>query len=576
MSSAFLHAEHVLTNEILDEKTNSRLEIKTNFKRIPVIGYVPVTVSAENNTNQNYDWKFQFRSTANTYSSDNSGVHSNYSFESKKNTTGNRELLIPVEADIQSRYNSRREINVKSGASITGSHYDDITDEWLSILLSKSLFVANASKLDGELAKIKSRSAGGATFAGDFDPALLTGDWRGYIGYDVIIMNDLDWDATPSAARNAIRQWLVMGGRLLFYTTKGSFNVSSLDVGIKENVRESILGMGSIKIMPMEKSDLSLKEVEVVNEVQNSNYYKSLQQSLQSDYETSWDLQKHFGNRSFNYVTIFLSLLAFAIAIGPVNLFWLAKDGQRHKLFITTPIISAVASLIFLGVIFWQDGTGGKGHRIAIVELGAKDDNNIYIHQEQLARTGVLFDTNFTIDEPVLITPVPLAPTAWTRYTTTASDSKPPNLKLNINGEKTECSGDWFLSRSEHAHVLATARPSRERIEFKVENGKVTATSQLTYPLTNITFRGDNNDYYQAAILEPGQTTELLKIAEAAWTTHKAEIIKYYSTRNTARLERLTDRPNSFSAISEKAPLIESLKSINWKQSRAIITGTLN
>src|SRR5690606_21574539 len=93
------------------------------------------------------------------------------------------------------------------------------------------------------------------------------------------------------------------------------------------------------------------------------------QASIASDFSTSWPLQQSYGSQEFRYGLFIGVLVLFAIIVGPVNLFVFAKVGKRHRLFITTPIISLATSLLLVGLIILQDGFGGSGFRRVLMEV---------------------------------------------------------------------------------------------------------------------------------------------------------------------------------------------------------------
>ena len=66
---------------------------------------------------------------------------------------------------------------------------------------------------------------------------------------------------------------------------------------------------------------------------------------------------------------IILILIIFSIIVGPVNLFVFAKSGRRHRLFFTTPLISLIAALLVLTFILFEDGVGGQGRRMLVMDL---------------------------------------------------------------------------------------------------------------------------------------------------------------------------------------------------------------
>ncbi|NIP92090.1 MAG: hypothetical protein GWO24_00865, partial [Akkermansiaceae bacterium] len=85
----------------------------------------------------------------------------------------------------------------------------------------------------------------------------------------------------------------------------------------------------------------------------------------------------------------------------------------RHRLFITTPLISLGASLLLVVLILFQDGFGGSGQRVTLMEIGP--ENTAYLSQEQIARTGVLLKTGFTTTEHGYFSPVMIKDSRWAR-----------------------------------------------------------------------------------------------------------------------------------------------------------------
>jgi len=569
-----LSAQELILNDTFGEKNDSTIKITTPFDRIPLTGYMPVTVKIDNKTNKARNWKLDFLSSNESYKSNPAGMRTFHDVTAKENSTATYEFLVPIQPSFQRSWLGSKDLAVESGF-FQGSHSDQSSKDWPFILISKDLHTANGSRLDNVVSKkLSSRHGGTSSFGGSFDPALLLEDWRAYIGYEIIMMTDADWQICPPGSRNAIRQWIIMGGRLLIGNTLTTTKLYNLDLDIKTDADKKALGMGEVKLFKVNSTDLEVDEKKIIDDIQKNNYYHILGQSYRDDFSKKWSLQKLFGKRDFKIGLIVFAMLLFGILVGPINLFVFAKEGKRHKLFVTTPIISAAASLFFIVIILFQDGFGGKGIREAIIEIGVSGDNNTYIHQEQIARTGVLLSSKFTIEEPVFISPVSIDKSRWSRFHN--DNENKHNFRLQLVDQKTELSGDWFKSRSEHAHVLATVRPSRGRVEFDLTSGFPKATSSLSYPLKNLTFRNNKGEFFQAAELPATGTVTLQKIPDTDFTNHKTEVTKNFSNRNVKRLQRLLERPNSFSAIADSAEQIDSLDSIRWSGNRSIITGTNN
>ena len=113
-------------------------------------------------------------------------------------------------------------------------------------------------------------------------------------------------------------------------------------------------------------------------------------------------------SKTAHIVFFILVLIAFGILVGPVNLFVFAKSGQRHRLFITTPIISVGASLLLIVLILFQDGFGGRGSRLLLMEVrsGRHRECRLSSPRSRSPGPGSCSATGFTTSEPGYLTPV--------------------------------------------------------------------------------------------------------------------------------------------------------------------------
>ena len=138
-----------------------------------------------------------------------------------------------------------------------------------------------------------------------------------------------------------------------------------------------------------------------------------------------------------------------AILIGPVNLFWIAGAGRRHRLFWTTPVISLSASLLLAIFIVLQDGFGGSGARVIMMQL-LPDQKKAVIVQEQAAHTGVLLSKGFSTPDDLYLTPVDFRSSGTGQYEQTGR----------------AFAGDWFSSRRVQAHRATAIMPSRAEVQW--------------------------------------------------------------------------------------------------------------
>jgi hypothetical protein len=167
-------------------------------------------------------------------------------------------------------------------------------------------------------------------------------------------MTDSDWSAVSPGGRNAILSWLRLGGQLVIYHS-GSSTLGTL--GIPADSSYGIVDLQTIG------SDRKLDAVETIKLVDSKNPILTRSAATMNNYSGKWPLQALFGPQDFNYGVFIAVLILFGILVGPINLFLLAKSGQRHRLFITTPLISLGASVLLVGIIIFQDGFGGNRQR---------------------------------------------------------------------------------------------------------------------------------------------------------------------------------------------------------------------
>jgi hypothetical protein len=424
-----------------------------------------------------------------------------------------------------------------------------------------------------------SSGSGRDRFAGEFDPDQLPADWRAYTGLDGMLISEEEWDAAAPGARLAILEWTRLGGKLDVYTREtnaATILPRLLEGGPKVDGNVANRGLGVVRAWTWNGQDLPTNPT-----VQRYRAAPNLAKDLGEDFQGSWSLLKIFGTKSFNPLLVVLLLIAFGVVVGPVNLFVLAKPGQRQRLFITTPIISLVASLLILMLILFSDGIGGSGRRAALINLEpAAAEKRLYVVQEQISRTGVLMGSSFQIDEPVFLSPVRIPPSQWNRL-----DNSSSGEMANYSLVGSVFRGDWFQSRSEQGHYLHAVRPTRSRIELQAAaspDGKQPPRlfSSLEFSLDELFYRDDLGKVWKTVAGSPVTGGQQIELAPAdaveleRWWKEKISVLSE-STRNRAAQD--WSAPGRFFAVSsdKRAGLIDTLGSIRWHDDIAIVHGAV-
>ncbi len=554
------------------KKGEANIRFYTVFDRLPAHGYAPVIVSIENNYSEAITWNLTFQCSTAT------GV-----FRSRatikaagKGGLSREEILVPVATEYASHGFSSGELEVTataSGLEPARFHvYSNSPADWPAIGVSSDLATLHDGTLDKEVEAATGRSYG-HDFGTAYDPEDLPADWRGYSGLDVLMFTASVWsgDDLRSDARAAILEWVHLGGILDIYDLAGSHDLKGLGFGGESGEGERSLGAGRVRLFAG-----SFDPGPVVSAYSSMMEFRR-SKILSETYERGgWHLQTALGLRSFNAWIIVVVLTFFAILVGPVNLFVLARSGKRHRLFLTTPLISVGTSLLLVLLILAQDRFGGVGNRMTLVGLDA-EGHRAFVTQEQFSRTGVLFSGDFDARDPLFISHVMLPRSQWTRVR--------PGWGGDLafvyeRGQPDRMRGDWFFSRSEQGHYLQSVRPTRARIErlaTEDPEGGVVLFSNIGFDLDGLFYVAQDGSYWTSNDeLATGRPMKLRQAEEkefdAWWNGLQGNGSKYLSRI----MKTVGSQPGSFYASAAAGTFaVDTLPGIRWKASQHVLYGSV-
>jgi len=561
--ASFARAQETLFRQVADTRTDTHVEVLSLFSHPSLGGYMPVRIVIANNQKIPHKIYLSFKDSSNW--GDSLVTSSEFSFAASPLKTTTYDILVPLGAQNGTLNNPTLHTTLSGTMGNNAANVSSVFSEsQAAVLLSGSLHTPNGSALDTELASRSGGSYRGSSsgFSSKFDPKQLPDDWRAFSGFDTVMLTESDWSLIPPGSRNAIVSWIRLGGQLVVFST-GSPTLKAL--GLPE---DPSYGDILLRTIP---SDLRLDPKPTVDLANSGRKAKPRLDAIATDFKSHWPIQSAFGEKSFNYIVFVLILIVFGIIVGPVNLFVFAKSGRRHRLFVTTPIISIVTSLILIALIILQDGFGGKGTRLVLMEVRPDENQNAaFIHQEQFSRTGVMTSPSFTIDVPAFIAPVPIASTRWSRFTDTydtrgSYDLQPADGKLFADGA-------WFQSRSEQGQLITAAVPTRGRIEATRDAD--TLVSTFDFPIQTLLYKDAKGDWHRAENITKGQPIKLSSVDPTMVLPVLNKTATLFTARNRKFFENTNDRNDHFIAITSSAPGIETHPGIDW-QTTTVITGPL-
>ena len=587
------------------DSDGSMLEVTSVFDTIPPAGYTPVRVKLLNNSAVQQSASIKNTSSANNHYGSDHELESSFSLSAQPKSTVEREFMVPLCTDvsqsagygslkIEAQAAGRSERHVVEAGGISGMPFTGFSEA----LASKSIAELNRFAAGLRTSSSSGWGYGRQIFATLYPATQLPSDWRGLSGLDVLAMTSDEWLSLQPGVRTAVLQWVKLGGVLDMYLKSGAPKLEAM--GIKTTAAAGNvhggngfqLGSGLVSEITWSGSELDESVVTnysdltfpVTRQAQYSNSLGSQEQTGSGSSYTRFiqnPLVRTLGEKSFAAWQVGLILLIFGIVVGPVNLFYLARAGRRHRLFYTTPLISVAAAALLLLVIFFQDGIGGKGHRASLVYLDAAE-NTAYVHQFQVCRTGVLFGGSFTTEDAAVVNLAVMPDTRWTRLKSREAYSYSSHNRSGGDAQRYTVSeksygGDWFQSRSEQALIIDTVQSTRGRIELKPGGSEPAITSTLTAPLKNLFYIDAQGKYWASpSSVTTGASITLSPSSEAAFLAWLEEAISMLPSRLRTGLKGRQAR-ESFYALSldPGAGTVATLDSIDWESDTVFLFGPL-
>ncbi len=587
--------------EVTDVREDgSETTVRSVFSTLPSRGYAPLLIKAKNSRPAPLPLSLTFTCYAdsNTYQP-NESVTYKWSATAAPITTTDAEILVPV------------------CGHLTGSHYNSPT---LQIAFSSqsqqnlsnsgggpsnsggSFFALSATLAPGDIATLDHDSAGQnaslTRTSASFQPSHLPSQWLGYSGVDTLLIPLSEWHALSTPQRTALTQWTTAGGSLILAHRYDSTSLPALDTLLIPHLQPSpdsptshSHGLGSVTLYKLGTApSITLAECDALfRSLPRTSTAAPLADVLQKTLKAEKDgLHAALGHRPRRSWLAGLLILAFGIIVGPVNLFVFAKSGRRHRLFFTAPLISLLFAIALFIIVLLGDGIGGHGVRAASIYLDSQHHTTL-LHQEQIARTGLLLRGSFQPPPQTVIYPTPTPSSDWALFSTAHShdpthhamfrqSSKNHSRYYTIAPDGTH-GGAYFQSRRELGHTIRSLSTTRSTLELTLQDGIPHIASRLPVSLENVLYRdATGKPWGTTQPLTTGATLPLSPISEDYHTTTLKATKAALSAPSQASLLHTAQRKNYFHAHAPSAaPLMAPTHlSIDWTRNTACLHGPLS
>ncbi len=266
----------------------------------------------------------------------------------------------------------------------------------------------------------------------ELEPRAWPSDWRGLCGFRKAVLTSSEWLSLPADRQQALRDWIFAGGHLGFLPPHDPKVLQDFVPGSGKGLgRVSFLAVGALP------DDVASPAADRVN-----NYISKALEKQQQVLATP--------AASLFFPCLILTL--FAIAVGPLNLLVWAKDGRRHLLFITTPVISVIASVLLGLYILLMDGIGGAGRSSAIAYLDS-EQQRMLVRQVNTCVTGLMPSRSGNLPSSTLFKQI-------------SESSGRGEYALEFHSDGQQVFGDHLRSRSRQSQSLTRLSSSRASLDL--------------------------------------------------------------------------------------------------------------
>ncbi len=571
LTTATGFAQKQILKQDYGKEIDTSIEVQGIFGSSARHGALPFRVVIRNNSGRDRIWTVHFMEG---YRGRKLRTESTYRFPVENGKEVQHDITFQFSPSFAAYDYRDLQITVNSpGLNSTTRNAGDQTNQNFPFLaISKALGQRSLSALDDAVTK---QNSSDYFFAKSFEPEDLPTDWIGYTALDFLLLDQDSWNSLGEIQRQAILSWVRLGGNLDIYTTDGGvFDELILPRGLEfeEDNQTARYSLGEIRIRKWNGSTL---QTNLVNRYR-SHTPRSVE--LGTSYGKNWTLESELEEKDFEPILIFVLLLAFAIIVAPVNLFVFAKSGRRHRLFITTPIISVIACIVIMAFIFLKDGLGGRGLRVIFADLQSNSgEMRLYTNQEQISRTGVMLSPGFESETDLSLDPVKLPDSAFNPL------SQRSRRTIKYDFSDGNFSGDFFPSRSEQGFAIQGAEPTRARVEMieaATESDRPELVSNLSFPVADFFYLGEGNRVWKSEpdkVVSPGEVFQMLPATRTEFENWFDRSMKGYSKPLGQRARTLRSESNRFFAhpVDPSALALQTHPSIDWDDFAALLTGTV-
>lgn len=344
-------------------------------------------------------------------------------------------------------------------------------------------------------------------FAFDSDMPLATWSdhWLAYTRYDGIVLTGSNLTALPAPVMAAITNYIEAGGTLIVagdYNPPADWRRRSSEFGSLLHV-----GFGAVVILKDEKpSKWTFKERKLIEDAVNQTAAPWKQSNDVLAANTAFPV---VDSLQIPVAGLFVMMLLFAAAIGPVNLITLSMKKRRIWILWTAPAIALFFSAAVFGYNLFAEGW--TGHRrtstFTILDQARHRATTIGMTAFYCPLTpssGLHFSADTELTPLVDHNNYGFGPFGGPRN---SNSSRARSVNWTVD---QHLDSGWVIARVPAHFMVRKSAPERQRVEVVTESGgAITALNGLTADIRQFYYADDQGAIYEAKDIRAGQKSTL-------------------------------------------------------------------
>lgn len=387
----------------------------------------------------------------------------------------------------------------------------------------------NEADLETALSRII--ASGGSSSRKDvvqrIQPEDLPDRWQGYPDWLVLVLTPTGNAGLDEGQRQAITAWTRSGGTLVVTTP--------------ELVREWSARHADIRLDPLSAKPTILGEA--LDQQLNHENWRPVEAPVP-------------GTESVPVKTFVILALAFAIVVGPLNLWWVRRRNARHLFLITTPLLSFVTCVVLIVASLLADGISIKRDAVQVSYLDHRT-------QQAIRWTGSTYFAAFSSSQVELDPQAKLRVLDRDDYASRYRHSRSDGGQLQLDWRRGQLLGGTVLPARLNRQLSYTEHlPERRRLVVSRSADGYQLVNGLGVGLLSVAWRDGEGNLWHGGEIAAGESGMLIAMPDDepqkpgsstqrlfAGSPLPASFANRIGREIAPLYERVTDQPLTFSAV---------------------------